>query len=464
MARTIAPTLLPRIGDDEPDGRGPHSAIVVPIRARGQAVALLVLGLVDPDRPAVRRRRSRAGGRDRLAYGVRLRQRAPLRAGARDRAPAAARAAAGPAARARCDRARRPVRGRARRDGGRRRLVRHDHAPGRAASGSRSATWSGAASRPPPRWAGSARRWPRWRRRADGPGALLHALERFAEHVEGAEFATACYAVLDPATGDLVYASAGHVPMLLVDRDGRRALLEDGRSAPLCGLGPEPRPEAVVRLEPGSSLLVFTDGLVERRREHLSEGLDRVSPGGIRARARVGRRDVRRRDRPPHRRPSPARRCRTALPPAAPHRAEGARAAASRAARRSSAACGSRSATGARRPRCLRPSATTWLLAVSEAGANAIEHAYHGRHPGEVELELHQATGTLHVTIRDFGRWRPQGPVGDRGRGTPIMEALASRVERTTGASGTTIRLRFELSAGDADGRPLSPDVAAPVA
>ncbi|GAA1636707.1 hypothetical protein GCM10009679_47330 [Saccharothrix algeriensis] len=55
------------------------------------------------------------------------------------------------------------------------------------------------------------------------PGALLSQFDRFACDVDGADFVTACYAVYDPATRQLHYASAGHPPMLVVDTEARRS-------------------------------------------------------------------------------------------------------------------------------------------------------------------------------------------------------------------------------------------------
>ena len=58
---------------------------------------------------------------------------------------------------------------------------------------------------------------------AESPGELLSRLDGFLARARTTDFATVCYAVLDPATGELEYASAGHPPMLLVSPDGRDA-------------------------------------------------------------------------------------------------------------------------------------------------------------------------------------------------------------------------------------------------
>ena len=67
---------------------------------------------------------------------------------------------------------------------------------------------------------------------AAGPGELLTRLEGFLLRSGTTDFATVCYAVLDPSTGVLDYASAGHPPMLLVTASGETHLLDGAQSAP----------------------------------------------------------------------------------------------------------------------------------------------------------------------------------------------------------------------------------------
>ena len=109
---------------------------------------------------------------------------------------------------------------------------------------------------------------------SDGPGELLSHLDAFATGPDVG--ATACCAILDPSTGLMRYASAGHPPMLVVGPDGTTRWLEGGRSSLLHGVHVPDRPEASVVLEPGTLLVLYSDGLVERRGEHLSAGLGRL--------------------------------------------------------------------------------------------------------------------------------------------------------------------------------------------
>ncbi|WP_369140336.1 SpoIIE family protein phosphatase [Modestobacter versicolor] len=108
------------------------------------------------------------------------------------------------------------------------------------------------------------------------PSHVLGALDRFAALVPGATCSTVFCAVVDPAAGTLRYSSAGHVPAIVVDRDGGSAFLTAAGSLPLAVVDDLVRPERDVVLAPGSTLLLYTDGLVERRDEDLDEGMARA--------------------------------------------------------------------------------------------------------------------------------------------------------------------------------------------
>ena len=109
-----------------------------------------------------------------------------------------------------------------------------------------------------------------------GPAQMLTELDKFAGEVPGAECATVFCSTLDLVSGELVYASAGHLPALVVGPRGHR-WLEGGRGIPLAVLRTSARDDAAGVLERDEVLLVFTDGLVERRGESLDLGLDRLA-------------------------------------------------------------------------------------------------------------------------------------------------------------------------------------------
>jgi serine phosphatase RsbU (regulator of sigma subunit) len=123
------------------------------------------------------------------------------------------------------------------------------------------------------------------------PAHVLGALDRFAALVPGAVCSTVFCAVVDPVAGTLRYSSAGHVPAIVVDPDGGSRFLTAAGSLPLAVVDDLVRPERDVALAPRSTLLLYTDGLVERRDEDLDEGMGRavaavvegrhLTPGGL---------------------------------------------------------------------------------------------------------------------------------------------------------------------------------------
>ena len=106
---------------------------------------------------------------------------------------------------------------------------------------------------------------------------MLSALDRFADLVPGAASSTVFCGVVDPMSGRLRYSSAGHLPAVVTDAHGTIRLLEEAGSLPLAVVDDLERPEADVVLPRGSTLLLYTDGLVERRHEALDEGIARAA-------------------------------------------------------------------------------------------------------------------------------------------------------------------------------------------
>jgi serine phosphatase RsbU (regulator of sigma subunit) len=109
------------------------------------------------------------------------------------------------------------------------------------------------------------------------PSHVLSALDRFAALVPGAAVSTVFCAVVNVHEGTLRYSSAGHPPAIVVDADGRSRFLEDAASLPLAVADDLLRPEADVVLPPGSTLLLYTDGLVERRDRVIDDGMTRAA-------------------------------------------------------------------------------------------------------------------------------------------------------------------------------------------
>ena len=112
---------------------------------------------------------------------------------------------------------------------------------------------------------------------SQSPADMLMALDRFASLVPGAAVSTVFCAVIDGGAGTLRYSSAGHPPAIVADADGGIRLLEQAASLPLTVVPGLRRPEADLVLPPGSTLLLYTDGLVERRDQGLDDGIARAA-------------------------------------------------------------------------------------------------------------------------------------------------------------------------------------------
>nr|WP_296773647.1 ATP-binding protein [Rhodococcus sp. (in: high G+C Gram-positive bacteria)] len=90
------------------------------------------------------------------------------------------------------------------------------------------------------------------------------------------------------------------------------------------------------------------------------------------------------------------------------------------------------------------------VLATYEALANSVEHAYaHHTAPGTLDLHAQctPSTGWIEVTVSDRGEWDVHAPDSTRGRGVPLMHALADSTAVTSDHDGTTVRLVWDALA-----------------
>ncbi|MEV0227293.1 SpoIIE family protein phosphatase [Streptomyces sp. NPDC050704] len=105
------------------------------------------------------------------------------------------------------------------------------------------------------------------------PHEVLQLLDGLAMEIDANQIATCVYAVHDPNEGRLVYASAGHLPILVRDESGT-VLRADEPTGPPLGTGGWMHSSGSVPLGPGSTAVLYTDGLVERRDADLDEGIE----------------------------------------------------------------------------------------------------------------------------------------------------------------------------------------------
>jgi anti-sigma regulatory factor (Ser/Thr protein kinase) len=230
-------------------------------------------------------------------------------------------------------------------------------------------------------------------------------------------------------------------PPLVVGPGGEAAYLVGGRGAPLGALERAPYSTATAELEPGSTLLVYTDGLIEQRGEHPDEGL-----GRLRTAALEGPEDL-------------GALCDHVVDTVLPSYDTDddvtlliLRTLSDHAERVEFAVVGDEPSL-----RAFRGTLRRWLaaagaapeelqdvtMAANEALQNAIEHG-HALTRKAVDVRLERADGQVAVTVCDHGAWRTPRETA-RGRGLPLMRALMDSVAIDPGAHGTTVTLRRVL-------------------
>ncbi|MGY1605193.1 SpoIIE family protein phosphatase [Geodermatophilus sp. SYSU D00815] len=282
-----------------------------------------------------------------------------------------------------------------------------------------------------------------------GPAEALELLDRFASRLPGATASSALCLVVDAARGTIRWARAGHPPPLVVS-GGRARYLDSAGAGTVLGVpGRPPYSEGTARIEAGAVLLLYTDGLVERRDETLDAGLDRLAAAAVRHAA------------------EPPQRLATLLLDEILADTDQPDDVALVAARLVPAPLEDRLPADPARLARVRRAVQAWAdeaglpeettedlqLALGEAVANAVEHAYRGTTPGECAYRLAwTADGAVAVDVEDFGAWRaiPEDP-GFRGRGLLLIRRLAEGVvvEPTPGG-GTTVRFRVRPRAAGA--------------
>ncbi len=278
------------------------------------------------------------------------------------------------------------------------------------------------------------------------PGGVLDRLAKLVRGLDGGQMATLLYLVMEPDHGTVRFASAGHVPPLVIGPDGDAHYLESAHNPPLGVFDSPDHLETTMELTPGSTIVLYTDGLVEERGVSIDQGLEALRLAASQDACH------------------PDELCeRLVQSMLAIHPAND-----------DIAVLAVRALPTAPPPLHLElPSDPTqladmrrdlgaWLrnagassevveviqIACHEACSNAIEHGYKfgdGRLWVDAELDDERVT----LTVRDTGHWieRPDGPARYRGNGLPLMEALMDSVELThDNGDGTAVRMARSLS------------------
>lgn len=108
-----------------------------------------------------------------------------------------------------------------------------------------------------------------------GPGAVLEMCSRQLDIAEDGHFATILVGVGDLGSRQITLANAGHLNPLV--RSGDESTFVETAVGPPIGVGPATYVETTVVMAPGSMLLAFTDGLIERRGEDIDLGFQRLA-------------------------------------------------------------------------------------------------------------------------------------------------------------------------------------------
>jgi PAS domain S-box-containing protein len=280
------------------------------------------------------------------------------------------------------------------------------------------------------------------------PGGVLDRLDRVVRSLDGGQMATLLYLVMEPDHSSVRFANAGHVPPLVITPEGEAEYLEGAPNPPLGVFETPSHSELTAELSPGSTIVLYTDGLVEERGVSIDQGLEALRLAAAQDACHPDELCDRLVDAMLAIHPANddiavlALRALPAAPP--PLHME--------------------LPSDPTELATMRRDLGRWLrdagagsevvevvqMACHEACSNAIEHGYSfGAGLLSVDAELEE--GQIVLTVRDSGAWveRPDGQPDYRGNGLPLMEALMDSVELThSNGSGTEVRMARRL-AGD---------------
>jgi anti-sigma regulatory factor (Ser/Thr protein kinase)/putative methionine-R-sulfoxide reductase with GAF domain len=274
---------------------------------------------------------------------------------------------------------------------------------------------------------------------AASPGEVLQRMDRLFQHLEPSDMATVLYGTIDPVELTFRFAAAGHVPPVLREPNGFARIVTPPGDPPLGATFARTFAEGTEVLDPGSTLILCTDGLVERRTASLDEGLQRLIELSAAAL-------------------SPEARCDAILEGMAPEEDDDVALLVIEVASDIGDRWQMSLPAHPDQLQILRGVLQRWLSARSvpmerihdvlagtgEAVANAIQHAY-GPSGGVIEFEAEWTGDEIIMVVRDAGRWRPPRDP-DRGRGVPIMRSVSDRVRILHSEVGTSVEFRWKVA------------------
>jgi serine phosphatase RsbU (regulator of sigma subunit)/anti-sigma regulatory factor (Ser/Thr protein kinase) len=279
------------------------------------------------------------------------------------------------------------------------------------------------------------------------PAGVLDRLDRVVRSLDGGQMATLLYLVMEPDHGSITFASAGHVPPLVIGPDGEADYIETAPNPPLGVFESPQHTERTAKLQPGSTIVLYTDGLVEERGVSIDQGLEALRLAASQDSCH------------------PDELCeRLVAAMLAIHPADD-----------DIAVLALRALPAAPPPLHLemesdptklgemRRDLGSWLreagasgevveviqMACHEACSNSIEHGY-SFGEGVLWVDAALEDGRVVLTVRDRGHWVERGADGPpryRGNGLPLMQALMDSVELThENGDGTAVRMSRSLS------------------
>ena len=289
---------------------------------------------------------------------------------------------------------------------------------------------------------------------AESAADALGVLDQYASDLPGASSTTVVYAIVNVVDGWLEYSSAGHPYPLFVSPHGDATFLDCAQGLPLSCSDSIKRVSERIEFPAGSTIILFSDGLIERRGESIAVGLERLKESVVK---------------------------RWQLPieiladeivetlVADRARADDVAVLVLRSPVTSQEVFLKKLPARTMELAPLRRDLREWLTqhvddraqvnailtTVGEASANAIDHAYADHRDPLMRVEAGRIGDELILNVTDTGRWKPPVPTPERGRGITMMEVLADQVTIDRRASGTSVTLRHTVQRINDHARPV---------